>query len=50
LHGGDQRTGSLAEIADESMRLAFAGVLAVRLGAEIGEVVSGREIVAIPLE
>ncbi len=50
LHGGDQRTGRLAEIADEAMCLALAGVLAIRLGAEIGEIVSGREIVAISLE
>ena len=50
LHGGDERTGGLAEIADEAMRLALAGVLAVRLGTEIGEVVPGCEIVAISLE
>src|SRR5260370_17064848 len=50
LYGGDERTGGLAEIADESMCLALAGILAVRLGAEIGEVVSGRKTVAISLE
>ena len=50
LHGGNKRTGRLAEIADESKRLALASVLAVRLGAEIGEVVAGRETVAVSLE
>ena len=50
LHGGDQRAGGFAEIADESKRLAFAGVLTVRLGAEIGKVVSGREAVAVSLK
>src|SRR5260221_3565921 len=50
LHGGHERTGGFAEITDESKRLALACVLAVGLGAEIGEVVSGREAVAVSLK
>ncbi len=50
LHGGHERTGGFAEITNESKRLALACVLAVGLGAEIGEVVSGREAVAVCLK
>ena len=50
LHGGNQRTGGLAEIADEAMGLGFAGVLAAGLGAEIGKVIAGRKTVAVALE
>jgi hypothetical protein len=39
LHGGNERTGGLAEVADESMRLGLAGVLAIGLSAEIGKVI-----------
>jgi hypothetical protein len=50
LHGGNERTGGLAEVADESMRLGLAGVLAIGLGTEIGKIISGRKTVAVSLE
>ena len=50
LHCRNEWTGSLTEIPDESERLAFSCIASVGLGAEIGDIVSGRETVAISLE
>jgi hypothetical protein len=47
LHGGNERTSGLAEIADKPMRLRLSGVLAIGLGAEIGKVISSRKAVAV---
>jgi hypothetical protein len=50
LHGGNERAGGLAEIADKPMRLGLTGVLAIGLRTEIGKVISGRKTVAVSLE
>jgi hypothetical protein len=50
LNGGYERTGGLAEVADEPMRLRLTGGVATGLGTEIGQVIAGRKAVAVPLE
>jgi hypothetical protein len=50
LHSGNDRKGRPAEIADELVGLALAGALAIRLSAEISEIVPRRKAIAISLE
>jgi hypothetical protein len=50
LHRSDEWPGSLGEIAEEPERLIFFCIGSVGLGIEVGNIVSGRETVAISLE